>query len=67
MSRFETVADFSAPGSPYIMEYREASVCWEAGAVGLFPSLDSMFLHFKGVCNSVKGGNRQWRGLSEAI
>lgn len=67
MSRFETVADFSAPGLPYIMESREASVCQEAGTVGLFPRLDSVFLHFKAACNSVKGGNRQCRGLCEAI
>ena len=32
MSRYETVADFSAPGLSYIMEYGEVSVCWETGS-----------------------------------
>lgn len=58
MSRYETVADFRAPGLPYIMEHGKASVCQEAGAVGLFPRLDSMFLHFRGACNSDKMGKQ---------
>lgn len=53
---YETVANFRLfDFSAILYGVHTGMVCREARAVGLFPRLYNMFLHFKGTCNSVQG------------